>query len=279
VTTCRFFFFFSFYNKVPISEVLKAKHSYRWVEPVISHTATIQEAITAVIDGGLSGMMVLESTATISSGKNDGATVKSSSGSDATNSNKVVGLLTSRDLLRIMAKGIKAGESAEGILRHNVGDFMTPISQVIFGRPDETVGIARTLMAKLGIKCLPIISRDGSVEGLLTARDMSDFGLSAKDKGGKSSYLNDVSERIGLSRHTSMAEPPIYLKAHLALQQSHSPLFVNIGVSALPHPFKTHDGCGRRQRGTHKAFYSAHISTLSAFTHSLYSFLFLDTIS
>ena len=121
--------------------MLRAKHSYRWVEPVISRTATIQEAITAVIDGGLSGMMVLESTA--SSG-DDTSMIK----------NKVVGLLTSRDLLRIMAKGIKAGESAEGILRHNVGDFMTPISQVIFGRPDETVGIARTLMAKLGIKCL-----------------------------------------------------------------------------------------------------------------------------
>jgi len=86
------------------------------------------------------------------------------------------------------------------------------------------------------------------VEGLLTARDMSDFGLSAKDKGGKTSYLNDVSERVGLSSNTSMAEPPTYLKAHLALEQT--PLYVNIGVAALPHPFKGPEGLANNARGT-----------------------------
>jgi protein phosphatase PTC7 len=69
---------------------------------------------------------------------------------------------------------------------------------------------------------------------------MSDFGLSAKDKGGKSAYLSNVSERVGLSSNTSMAEPPTYVKAHLALEQS--PLYMNVGVAALPHPFKNSDG-------------------------------------
>jgi CBS domain-containing protein len=179
------------------------------------------------IEGGLSGMMVLEE-----------------------NLNNVVGLITSRDLLRIMALGIKEGESNESLLDRQVGDFMTPISQVIYGRPDETVGMCRTVMAKLGIKCLPILSRKGRVEGLLTARDMSDFGLSATDKGGKKNYLNDVSERVGLSSDTSMAEPPAFLRAHLALEQS--PLFVNVGISALPHPFKTENGVARNQRGKTK---------------------------
>ncbi len=44
-----------------------------------------------------------------------------------------------------------------------------------------------------------------------------------------------------------MADPPSYLKAHLALEQA--PLFVNVGSFALPHPFKTPDGrAGRSQR-------------------------------
>jgi CBS domain-containing protein len=43
-------------------------------------------------------------------------------------------------------------------------------------------------MAKLGIKCLPILS-DGRVEGLLTARDMQDVYIDPKDKGGKRNYL------------------------------------------------------------------------------------------
>jgi hypothetical protein len=162
-------------------------------------------------------------------------------------SRRCVGLLTSRDLLRIMALGIKEGDSNDEILNRVVGDFMTPISQVIYGRPEETIGMCRTIMAKLGIKCLPILSRQGTVEGLITAKDMSDFGLNAKDKGGKKAFLNDVSQRVGLPGNTSMSEPPAYLKAHLALEQN--PLFMNAGVASLPHPFKTVNNVGRNQRG------------------------------
>jgi CBS domain-containing protein len=193
---------------------------------VIYQDATIQEAIQTVIEGGLSGMMVVEAEE---------------------QHKKVVGLLTSRDLLRIMAAGFKDGDSHSEIMNRVISNHMTPISQVIYGRPEETVGMCRTIMAKLGIKCLPILSNQGFVEGLVTARDMSDFGLSAADKGGKKNYLNDISERVGLSSDTSMAEPPTYMHAHLAMEQS--PLFVNLGVAELPHPFKTEDGCGNNQRG------------------------------
>lgn len=178
----------------------------------------------AAVDGGLSGMMVLEPV-----------------------NRRVVGLITTRDLLRVMSAGLKEQESAEKVMNRVVGDFMTHMSQVIYGRPDETVGVARTLMAKLRIKCLPILSKDWKVEGLLTARDMSDYGLSAQDVGGKRAYLKDVSERVGLSSDTSMAEPPPYLKAHLALEQK--PLFVNIGKAALPHPFKIADSSTVKGRG------------------------------
>jgi CBS domain-containing protein len=211
---------------VLISEVLKAKHAFRWVDPVLPRDATVKEAIVSTIEGGLSGMMVV----------------------DPQNHKRVVGLLTSRDLLRIMASGFRDGDSNDAVLSRVVGDFMTPISQVIYARPDETVGMCRTIMAKLGVKCLPILSKGGQVEGLITARDMSDFGLSAKDKGGKKSYLNNVSERVGLSSDTSMAEPPIYMQAHLALEQA--PLYMNIGVAELPHPFKFRGGVGMNRRGT-----------------------------
>ena len=162
-----------------ISEVLEAKHSYRWVDPVISQNATVREAVVTAIDGGLSGMMVL--------GADD---------------NHVVGLLTSRDLLRIIASGIKDDETNEQVLNRLVKDHMTPISQVIYARPDETVGMCRTIMAKLGIKALPILSKEGRVAGVITAKDINAFGLTAKDKGGKESYLNDVSQRVGLSSNT-----------------------------------------------------------------------------
>ena len=167
---------------------------------------------------------------------------------DSTESQRVVGLLTSRDILRIIAAGLKEGGTDDSeIMDKVVGDFMTPISQVIYARPSETIGICRSLMAKLGIKCLPILSDDQKVEGLITAKDMNDFGLSASDKGGKKAYLNDISERVGLSSDTSMAEPPTYMHAHLALQQK--PLATNLAMAELPHPYKTHDDVGHSRRG------------------------------
>ena len=160
---------------------------------------------------------------------------------------KVVGLTTSRDLLRIVAAKLREGEEPNSIMKLQMGDFMTPISQVIFCRPEETVGMCRTIMAKLGIKCIPVLSKEGRVEGLITAKDMADFGLEAKDRGGKTSFLRDVSERVGLGSNTSMAEPPPYLQAQMAFDQT--PLFMNVGVAELPHPFKTADGVGMNHRG------------------------------
>lgn len=241
-------FVFLLYRQVLISEVLKAKHSYRWVDPIISKDATLKEAIQTVIDGGLSGMMVVDMD-------------------PKSRTKKVVGLVTSRDLLRITAAGLKEGIPPDTIMNQLISANMTPISQVIYGRPDETIGMCRTLMAKLGIKTLPILSKEGRVEGLITARDMSDFGLSAADKGGKKNYLNDISERVGLSSDTSMAEPPTYMHAHLAMEQK--PLYINVGVAELPHPFKTPYGVGANRRGKAHAM-CVFRSVIVAICHLLY---------
>lgn len=211
-------------SDVPISEILQAKHSNRWVDPVISSNATVKDAIEICIEGALSAAMVIDGE------------------------KKVVGLISSRDLLRCIALGIKEGETNDEILDRIVSDHvMTPISQVIYARPEETVGMCRTVMGKLGIKCLPVLSKEGQVLGLVTARDMSQYRFSAEDKGGKKSFLNDVSERVGLGSNTSMADPPEFMQAHLALEQN--PLFINVGVAELPHPFKTEEGVGMSHRG------------------------------
>lgn len=220
-------------SAVKISEVLKRKHTLRWVEPVISKDATVKEAITLCIDRKLNGMMVVDRSESI---KRQTTTELKQ---------KCVGLITSRDLLRMMAAGIKDGMSAEELLKEKINHKMTPINQVIYGRPDETIGSCRAIMAKLGIKCLPILA-EGRVEGILTVRDMSDFYFTAEDKGGKKNYLQDVSERVGLTSDTSMAEPPVFVRQHLALR--HAPLYLNVGVMEYPHPFKAVDGIGSSRR-------------------------------
>lgn len=183
-------------------------------------------------------MMVVErGQSTSDSSKNLGSIEKASQ--------KCVGLLTSRDLLRIVAAGIKAGKSPEEILNMPVTEQMTPINQVIYGRPNETIGMCRAIMGKLGIKCLPILA-GSRVEGILTTRDLSDFYFDAQDRGGKKNYLTNVSGRIGLTG-ASMAEAPMFLRGHLAL--SHDPLYLNVGVAEYPHPFKFEDGVGGNRRG------------------------------
>lgn len=238
-------------SDVPISDILKAKHSNRWVDPVISKTATLQEAVETMIDNGLSAAMVVATD-------------------DSNDSKKVVGLVTSRDLLRCISMGIKDDESGDELLQRVVGEtVMTPIGQVIYARPDETVGMCRTIMAKLGIKCLPVLSKEGRVEGLVTAKDMSQYRFSAKDKGGKKSYLDDVAERVGLGSNTSMADPPAFMQAHLALEQT--PLFINVGIAELPHPYKTEDGVGMNHRdfGPHEFSTNADLSEDAYFSKTV----------
>jgi len=225
---------------VPISEVLKSKHTLRWVQPVINKHASVRKSIETCIENGLSGMMVVDES--MKSTVDDSLIERSQTSLEK---GKVVGMLTSRDLLRIIAASLKEDENAEDIFKKEVGKYMTPITQVIYARPEETIGTCRSIMAKLGVKCLPIL-KNGRVEGLVTARDMSDYGLDAAERGGKKHYLESVSQRVGLSSNTSMAEPPAYLRAHLALQQK--PLFMNVGCDELPHPYKTAESCGISRR-------------------------------
>lgn len=218
-------------SEVKISEVLKAKHTIRWVEMVICNEATLGEAVVTCIERKLSGMMVVDREEAVEESSRERG--------------KVVGLLTSRDILRILASSIKDGDDEGKVLNRRVGDFMTPLNKVVYARPDETVGMCRSIMAKLGIKCLPVLA-DGRVEGILTSKDLSDFYLDAKDLGGKKNYLADVSQRVGLGSDTSMAEPPQFVRSRLAT--SHAPLYLNVGVGEYPHPYKSAEGVGSNRR-------------------------------
>ena len=95
--------------------MLKAKHTLRWVEPVICQTSTIRYAISICIDRGLSGMMVVDRDETTSDTSRERG--------------KVVGLTTPRDLLRRVSAGLKEGKSSDEVLDETIENFMTPISQ------------------------------------------------------------------------------------------------------------------------------------------------------
>jgi len=219
------------------------------VEPTIDGNSTVRNAIEVCIERGLSAMMVVDTDPVVNKNHFHGSALNQRG--------KVVGMATSRDFIQIIHSGLKDLDDStrtsldmnkeRGIFQMKLGDNMTPITQVIYARPEEMIGMCQKIMAKLGVKCLSILSH-GRVEGLVTSRDMSDFSLDATERGGKKHYLENGSDRTGLSSsNTSMAEPPAYIWAHLALQKN--PLYMNIGVAELPHPFKTPESCGMNRRG------------------------------
>ena len=153
---------------------------------------------------------------------------------------KVLGICTSRDLLR--QYGGTSGDDRDITKIENtmVETFMTPIKKVVYIKPEETVRKARDIMAKIRMKALPIISKEGRVEGIVTARDITDYGISAEERGGKQAFLKDMVGRVGINQNTSVADPPTFMESEL--KNMSKPLNSNVGSSCLPHPFKTTEG-------------------------------------
>lgn len=104
-------------HKVKIADVLKAKHTLRWVAPTISQESTIQEAISVAIERGLSGMMVVDREEKLERSREKG---------------KVVGMTTSRDLLRVMHKDFRDGKDPQEVMDTRVKSFMVSVSQQRF---------------------------------------------------------------------------------------------------------------------------------------------------
>jgi len=220
-------------NNVPVSSILKSKHTIRWVDATICQDTAISKAIRVFIERGLGAMMVVDRESNV----NQLTHMKG----------KVLGMLTSRDLLRrINAESFSDSFSTyDSLLDSQISEFVTPLNRVIFIRPEESVRKARQIMGKVGVKCLPVISKDGRVEGILTARDIADYHFGSEEKGGKRAYLDSLTDRVGLS-NTSMAEPSLAIREQI--REEEMPLYVNSGVALLPHPFKTEKGVASNRR-------------------------------
>ena len=77
---------------------------------------------------------------------------------------KLVGIFTERDLLRrVIAKGKDPRVT-------KIRDVMTP-SPVSIG-PDEPVEVAKSIMAKLKVRHLPVVDSEGRLIGIISIKDI-----------------------------------------------------------------------------------------------------------
>ncbi|MCR9203335.1 MAG: IMP dehydrogenase [Halobacteriovoraceae bacterium] len=92
------------------------------------------------------------------------------------NSNKLIGILTSRDM------------QFETNYRQKVKDVMTPIERLVTAEEGVDIEEAKGLLHKHRIEKLPVVSKSGVLKGLITIKDILkgiDFPESNKDKLGR----------------------------------------------------------------------------------------------
>ncbi|HWQ16315.1 MAG TPA: CBS domain-containing protein [Sulfolobales archaeon] len=77
---------------------------------------------------------------------------------------RVLGIFTERDLVRVIAGGIS--------LDSNIGSVMTKNPVVVF--EEDPVSKAVTVMAERRIRHLPVVTRNGILRGVITARDITE---------------------------------------------------------------------------------------------------------
>ncbi len=147
---------------------------------IIHRFLTIQEQANEVLKVKRSGSVIIENPYTINQDKTiqdalDYAEEKEVSGLLVVDSNsKFVGIVTDRDLL------------FEKNTSHQIKEVMT--KDVVTGKPGTSTEEAKEILHKHRIEKLPIVDESGSINGLITSKDITnieDYPSASKDKKGR----------------------------------------------------------------------------------------------
>lgn len=94
---------------------------------------------------------------------------KSISALVVTEHDRLVGIMTERDMVKAMADGVDAPV-------HNVRDYMTraPVS----AQPEASIEEATQIMLENGFRHLPVVDTDKRLVGIVSIRDLARAGIS-----------------------------------------------------------------------------------------------------
>lgn len=165
----------------------------------------------------------------------------------STQERKILGLFTAKDVLRYLQKNYESEQThnyrinPNNPLLKNVKEIMTVKDKLIYCSGSDSLSRARDMMQQLRVSNLPVVENN-EIIGIITERDVIDPVSSLHDPaGGKKSYFNIMGRKgipsnvnVGTSTSGRLSGQPI--------------LDCDIGVAALPHPFKTPDGCAHSFR-------------------------------
>lgn len=139
----------------------------------------------------------------------------------------VEGLLTERDILKVIGKG-----DGLNALNQPIAEYMTPAADLLHVQPQESTSSCLSLMCAQGVRHLPVLEEGGGVKGMVSMRNIVDvlYRSQLEDKGVKSMVVNDILPRVGLPSNTRLSlRPP-------------SSLYLHSSVYSIPHPAKKEKG-------------------------------------
>jgi len=126
-----------------------------------------------------------------------------------TEKGKLVGILSRSDVVRALARC----EEIDGI---TVAQVMTPQPQCVAAK--ETVAQARTIMAGLGERAVPVVDADRKLVGVVGLKDLADLFARPKEKfgrQGRASEKDPVKVEIG-----SIMRPPVTVRPDAKLSSA-----------------------------------------------------------
>lgn len=244
--------------KLRISDILAIKDGTLFT---ISENATIDEAISHVVEQNVSCCLTLDGNGEVS------------------------GIFTARDILKFLnnTKHHNGGKRGPGqtskpnvneMLSPPVSDIIVKKEKLVYCSPDDTVRQCREIMFQLRIRNLPVLVND-ELLGIVSIQDLADSAFSLNDLGGKKGFQT-ITGRKGLPQGTKLNENT---KLHAAAGtvpggisiKNQAKLGLDVGSYALPHPFKHEGGVASSRRN----YGPADLSTDMAFCEGRFFLLLL----
>jgi protein phosphatase PTC7 len=149
-----------------------------------------------------------------------------------TEAGDINGLLTARDILRIIHKN-----KYIDFKQIKVHDVMTNKEKMIYCSSTDTVSKVLETMYQVKIRNIPVIDKN-EVSGIITLKDLADAAFSVMHTGGKKGFISNVLGRIGIAPGTRLNTEI----ARTALDKQGARYMPDLGIEiashAEPHPFK-----------------------------------------
>jgi len=188
----------------------------------------------------------------------------------------VVGIITSRDVLRSLVMGSDVGDPQEPAalaqemperLARPLLELVTPVETMVFAKASDSLARCQIIMSERRIRNLPVVD-DGAIVGLVTAKDLMDYTFEPEELGGKASFIKNIATRSGLpagvrvkldeqESSSKIAEDArrgdhfffsmfrnrvAGAKSARATEPITPGISVRVAAKMLPHPFKLADG-------------------------------------